>query len=154
MTDVIETFWARYRQVNLQAPQEPPVAFPFCDNEADAEICAELVLKGQKRATAACLAELELAGEKVPEPGDFAIVTRWSGEPVAVIRTRSVAIERFADVTEAFAKEEGEGDLTLAWWREAHEAYYKRVLAGTEYQFSDDLLIACERFEKVFPLSD
>ncbi|MFX6330650.1 ASCH domain-containing protein, partial [Acinetobacter baumannii] len=66
-----------------------------------------------------------------------------------VIRTISVDIRRFADVDADFARTEGEGDLTLEWWRAAHRAYYERVLAGSGYTVDDDLLIACERFEVV-----
>lgn len=124
--------------------------FHFCDNEADADLCAELVLAGRKRATAPCLAELELAGEAIPRPGDLAVVTNWAGEAQAIIRTSAVEIKRFADVDEDFARAEGEGDGTLAWWREAHRAYYQRVLAGSGHAAGDDLEIVCEHFEPLF----
>lgn len=124
--------------------------FHFCDNEVDADICADLVLSGQKRATAASLAELEAGGDTVPQCGDLSIVTRWSGEPVAIIRTIKVTVRKYCDIDAEFAALEGEGDGSLEWWRTAHEAYYRRVLAGTGTDFSGDLMIACEEFELVF----
>lgn len=66
-----------------------------------------------------------------------------------MIRTLSVEVRRFGDVDEDFARAEGEGDGSLAWWREAHEAYFTRVLAGSGYVVNDDLEIACEQFEVV-----
>ena len=144
--------WARYRYVNADAPTEAPAAFHFCDNRQDADTCLALVLEGRKRATASSLAELQLAGVPVPQPGEFSIVTNWAGEARAIIRTTSVEIRRFAEVDEAFARTEGEGDGTLAWWRTAHRAYFERVLAGSGHVVDDDLEIACERFELVFPL--
>jgi hypothetical protein len=37
---------------------------------------------------------------------------------------------RFDEVDADFARDEGEGDLSLAYWRQAHEAYLWRLLAG------------------------
>ncbi|GGY50809.1 ASCH domain-containing protein [Parvularcula lutaonensis] len=149
MNDSVRALWAVYRSKDPAAPGEPPAVLHFCDNEKDADICARLVVEGRKRATACSLAELAITGDPVPKPGDLAVVTDWAGEAQCVIRTRSVQIRRFDDVDETFAREEGEGDLTLSWWREAHEAYYRRVLEGSEHSFSGDLEIACERFEVV-----
>lgn len=139
--------WNDYRAANPAAPVDVPLSFHFCDNESDADLCAELVAAKRKRATAISLAELELAGDLIPCPGDYAIVTTWAGQAKALIRTVSVEIRRFSEVDAAFAKDEGEGDLTLEWWRTAHEAYYRRVLAGSPYIVNGDLEIACERFE-------
>lgn len=145
----VTALWQAFLKTHPDVPKELPPVFYFCDNQRDADHCAELVREGRKRATAASLAELELSGDPIPKPGDRAIVTMWDGEAVALIRTRSVELTRFDEVDAEFAAEEGEGDLTLAWWREAHEAYYRRVLSGTRFEFSEALMIACERFETV-----
>lgn len=145
----VSELWRRYRELVPEAPAGMPAAFYFCDNREDANICADLVVQGRKRATACSLAELELAGQPVPQPGDFAIVTDWDGKARAVIRTKGVDIRAFIDVDADFACEEGEGDLTLDWWRTAHRAYFERVLAGSSHKADDGLLIACERFEVV-----
>lgn len=149
MNPSVAALWQRYRLVDSSAPVEAQAVYHFCDNQEDADGCADLVVAGQKRATASSLAELELAGLPAPEAGDYAVITGWSGEARAVIRTTSVEIRKFGDVDAEFAREEGEGDLTLEWWRSAHRAYYERVLADSDYAVDDDLLIACERFEVV-----
>jgi len=149
MNPSASALWQRYRLTEPSAPTEMPIVFHFCDNQKDADTCAELVVAERKRATASSLAELELAGLPAPITGDYAVITDWSGEARAVIRTTSVEIRKFGDVDEAFAREEGEGDLTLEWWRSAHRAYYERVLAESAYRIDDDLQIACERFEVV-----
>ena len=149
MNPSVEQLWHRYRRSNPAAPAAVPLSFHFCDNQQDADLCAELVVAGRKRATATSLAELEISGDPLPQPGDYAVITDWAGNARAIIRTTSVEIRRFADVDESFAAKEGEGDLTLEWWRAAHHAYYKRVLAGTPYPVDDNLKIACEEFELV-----
>ena len=143
----IVRLWDRYRASDPAAPATVPTSFHFCDNQRDADICALLVAIGKKRATATSLAELELDGEPVPHVGAYAIVTDWTGEAKAVIRTTSVEIRRFYEVDEDFAREEGEGDCTLEWWRTVHDAYYKRVLTDSGHVVDANLEIACERFE-------
>lgn len=145
----IDDLWKRYRALDPAAPAQTPIAYHFCDNEADAQTCLALVLAGTKRATASSLAELAAAGAPVPAAGDFAIVTDWAGVAQAVLRTTAVEVRRFGEVDEAFAAAEGEGDGSLAWWREAHRGYFTRVLAGSGQAVDDDLLIACEHFEVV-----
>ncbi len=145
----VSLLWQRYRQADPSAPIEAQAVYHFCDNQEDADVCADLVVAGQKRATASSLAELERDNVPTPKAGDYAVITGWNGEARAVIRTTSVDIRRFGDVDADFARTEGEGDLTLEWWRDAHRAYYERALADTDYTVDDDLLIACERFEVV-----
>ena len=146
----VAAMWQRFRALNPEAPEEAPLAYHFCDNQADAETCANLVVKGQKQATAASLAELDLAGYQVAQPGEYAVVTDFDGVARAVIRTTTVEIRRLGEVDAQFAWDEGEGDRSLEWWREAHLAYYRRVLADSPVPVDDDLMIACERFETLF----
>lgn len=145
----VSLLWQHYRQADPSAPVEVQAVYHFCDNQEDADVCAALVAAGQKCATASSLAELELAGLPLPEAGDLTVITDWNGEARAVVRTTSVDIRRFGDVDADFARAEGEGDLTLEWWRAAHRGYYERVLADSGYSVDDELLIACERFEVV-----
>ncbi len=86
---------------------------------------------------------------RYPQAGDCCIITDFDGVAKAIIRSTDVEIRRFAEVDEDFARAEGEGDLTLEWWREAHRAYFLRAHADTPEVVNDDLLVICERFEVV-----
>lgn len=141
--------WERFRETLSGAPDAPPQVFHFCLHREDADECAALVAAGRKRATATSLRELELQGQPLPRPGDLAVVTDFDGNAVAVIETERVEVRRLGDIDEHFASAEGEGDGSLAWWREAHLRYYSEVLAGRGTPVDDDLLIACEHFQVV-----
>ena len=143
----ISRLWDRYRATKVGAPSEPPLAEHFCDNEVDANTCVDLVLAGVKRATASALASYHEDREPLPEPGKLLIVTNWAGEAKAIIRTHTVTVRRFGDVPATFAILEGEGDGTLAWWRDAHRAFWERTLPG--HTLDDDLLVICEEFELI-----
>jgi len=51
---------------------------------------------------------------------------------------------RFCDVTEEFARKEGEGDLSLEYWQKEH----KRFFSGVGH-FSEDMELITEEFEVV-----
>jgi len=46
------------------------------------------------------------------------------GRPSVVLTTRELVQRRFNDVDDDFAYDEGEGDRSLAYWREAHKRYF------------------------------
>ncbi len=145
----VRKLWGQFRAGHPDAPEQPVASFHFCDNREDADICLQLVLAGQKRATAASVQEYEMCSDPLPQPGDLNVVTDFDGVAHAIIRTTSVEFKKFSEVGAEFARAEGEGDLTLEWWRDAHRAYFTRVLAGTDIKVDDDLMIACEHFELV-----
>ncbi len=97
--------------------------FYFCDNEYDANDCANLVIKKIKQATAASLWWYEKNNEKLPEIGDIYIITDWIGKAKA-------KIERvpYHEITPEFAKIEGEGDKSLEYWKDVHWNYYSREM--------------------------
>ena len=87
----------------------------------------------------------------MPRPGDLSILLDADGHPRALIRTTRVDIVPFRDVTEEFAALEGEDDRSLVSWRREHERYFRRVLDGTGVEFDEDLTVALERFEVLYP---
>ena len=135
---------------SLNKPVTDLVSFYFCDNEKDANECAELVLQGIKRATASSMWWYELNNEELPKPGDQSIVTDWQGKALCVIEIVKVEITAFNQITAEFAETEGEGDKSLAYWKKVHWAYYHRELSGSKYSPSEDMQIVCEYFKVVF----
>jgi uncharacterized protein YhfF len=129
----------------------PPPAWSFGDSPRLADELLALVLDGTKRATASSLAELEAEGEPLPKKGDLSILLDGAGHPRVLIRTTRVDVVPFGAVTAEFAALEGEDDRTLASWRREHERYFRRVLEGTGTAFSEDLPVACEEFEVLYP---
>jgi len=61
--------------------------------------------------------------------GHLSIVELWSGEPVCIIETSSIAVLPFDAVTREFAAVEGEGDGSLEYWHDGHWAYFGRGCA-------------------------
>ena len=147
--------WQEFLADRLPTGDQAPAVSPwyFCDNERDADECARLVVIGEKRATAHSLWSFESQGEPLPRIGDLHVVTNWAGEAQCIIRTTGVEVLPLDRITEEHARAEGEGDGSLAWWRDAHWSYYQRELAGSSHSPQPDMPIVFERFECVFPLA-
>ena len=116
--------------------------FAFGDSPEMADRLCALVLAGKKTAT--CWPARD--GEKT-YLGKRMVVLDGRGRPAAVIETIELSVRRFNEVDEAFAAAEGEGDRSLAHWREAHRRYFARQ--GT---FAPDMELWCERFRVVVRL--
>lgn len=142
----IETFVAAAR-IATDQPIRTFDVFAFGDSPGMADELAALVASGRKRATASLLGAYEADDEPLPLVGGFSVVLDGEGLPAALIRTREVMVQPFRDVDEAFARDEGEGDLSLGYWREAHRDFFTR----TEPSFTEDSPIVRERFELVHP---
>jgi uncharacterized protein YhfF len=110
-----------------------------------------LVLAGTKRATAALVAEFTAAGDPLPRVGGHWIACDSAGLPRVVLRSTELRLGGFASADAAFARDEGEGDLSLEYWREGHLRYWKRVCAGLGLEWSEELEIVFERFAVVWP---
>ena len=142
----IAVFWAEFAAAaGVAAPYEAS-AFAEESPELATEL-ALLVRDGPKRATTGVWAEYEAEGEPLPEPGGYWVVLDGQGAPVCIVRTTQVELRRFGEVDEQFAWDEGEGDRSLAYWREAHIGY----LASVGIAIDDDTLVVLEWFELVWP---
>jgi len=109
-----------------------------------------LIVAGTKTATCSALWEWEAEGESPPEAGAVTIVLDGSGEPIGIVETTEVTIRKYNEVDADFAREEGEGDLSLAYWREAHKNFFSRLLPKVGKQFSEDMPLVCERFRLIY----
>jgi len=147
-----DTVWRTYVECMLggwQPPRRDLDVFAFGDGGEMAAALVHLVTCGRKRGTAAWLRAYEREGSPIPVVGSLSVVTDGFGLPRCVIRTEEVKRLRFGDVGDDAAVLEGEGDLTLADWREGHLAYFEREAAGMKMRFDDDEEIMLERFHVV-----
>ena len=117
----------------------------------DSDGLAGLTLKGIKTATSSAYPLYALEGEPLPEAGEYGVILDSREEAVCVIRTERVAVVPFRDVGEAHARREGEGDRSLAYWRQVHEAFFSEELARAGLAFDGDMPVVCEDFRRVWP---
>jgi uncharacterized protein YhfF len=114
-------------------------AFRFGDSPAMANELGALVVSGAKTAT--CWAATQ---GQLTEVGRQMVVLDGEGRGMAIVETIELSQRRFDDVEWDFARDEGEGDLTLDDWRAGHRRYFTR-----EGTFAPDMMLWCERFRLV-----
>ncbi|MFD2177588.1 ASCH domain-containing protein [Veronia pacifica] len=123
----------------------------FCADEHNANLCAELILKGEKRASCSLEYWYRNMGELMPTAGHLQVVTNWEGQPVCIIEITSVSTCPFNKVTAEFAAKEGEGDKTLAWWQRAHWRFFSRECEELGIKPTENMPLVLEHFSVVYP---
>ena len=149
----IEPFWQEYLSTlpDDYPPPAQPQAWSFGDHAALANELAALVVAGVKTATCGALWAYEAEQEPLPQLGELSIILDGAGRPVCIIETIQVVVQPFDQVDAAFAFDEGEGDRSLAHWRQAHRDYFLRTLPAIDRHFEETMPLVCERFRLVYP---
>ena len=156
----VEAFWqlARFHARLNTAPSYfgpttlevvPPPAWAFGGTPEQADELLALVLDGTKTATAGALWDYEAEEWPVPSVGDLSIILDGREHPRALISTTQVDVVPFDEVSEEHARLEGEGDLSLAAWREIHRRFFTDFAAHGQ-EFAEDMPVVLQRFEVVY----
>ena len=111
---------------------------------ASREKLVNLILHGQKRATAGLLVgDYESEGEPIEHVGELLAIVDNDGKHVGTMKVTRVEVLRFADVPDELALAEAEGDMNAADFRASHLAYWTRVGESV----TDDTLIVTVYFD-------
>lgn len=154
--DAIGAFWRLARQhAHLEqmpgyfgpTPLEsvPPPTWSFGADPGQADELLALVLDGTKTATSSAYWDYEAEGEPLPEAGTLGIVLDSHGLPRALLETASVRVLPFDEVDAEHAWLEGEGDRSLAHWREVHRSFFTEHHSH-ERGFAETMPVVLERF--------
>jgi uncharacterized protein YhfF len=148
--DQINQFWQAFlKATNRDLNTAYNEVFHFELTEKLANELLELVLIGQKKATASSLLAFKIKGESLPKVGDYNIVTDWAGNPRCVIETTAVTIIPYKDITYDICKREGEDD-TLESWQSGHKRFYEAEGRQLGYEFNDHMPVVFEDFVVVY----
>ncbi|TXL57795.1 ASCH domain-containing protein [Cerasibacillus terrae] len=144
MNQAAQVYWNEYWK-DRNKPQSVS-AWQF---GADPNTLAKLVIDGIKTATCSGYIFYELENEPLPATGDYNIILNSDDKPVAITKTLEVTITPMNEVSEEFAIAEGEGDRTYQYWWNEHERFFRKELNAIGREFSEDMLLVCERFEVI-----
>jgi uncharacterized protein YhfF len=156
----IESFWqvaktrAKLNPTGFYTGERPlgslrPPAWAFGATPEQADRYLALLLSGTKTATSGALWDYEAEGEELPTPGALGIVTDGRGVPHALVVPTQVEIVPVDEVSEEHAHLEGDGDRSLATWREVHERFFTEH-AVHSHGFSPDMPVVLQRFAVLY----
>ena len=131
----------KLREIEMKYPGAG--AWQMGDSPELASELANLIKKGIKTASCGSFASYQQE-ESAPRIGSYNIILDGQNVPVCVIRLVSLQLVRFCDINEEFARKEGEGDLSLEYWKKEHQRFF-----SSEGHFSEDMELIAEEFEVV-----
>jgi Uncharacterized protein conserved in bacteria len=147
----VDALWQTFCVETGLNSDTPYQSWYFSNTPETAAELAQLVLSGKKRATASSAAMNEIEPDKAPINGGYSVVTDFDGHPICVVQTTEIRHLPFDQVDAEFAADEGEGDQSLAYWRDVHWSYFTREAVEHGFHFDENSIVCCERFELLFP---
>jgi uncharacterized protein YhfF len=151
--EAVDAYWQEFLSTTSEdSPYrfKTYIAEGWGDGPEMADELGALIVDGTKTATCSALWEWEEEGESPPGTGAVTIVLDGRGAPIGIVETTEVTVRRYNEVDADFAREEGEGDLSLRYWREAHRNFFSRTLKEIDKEFSEDMPLVCERFRLIY----
>jgi uncharacterized protein YhfF/ribosomal protein S18 acetylase RimI-like enzyme len=149
LAEIKKRYWDRFTKERPEYAGRAYDSWMFCSGEKQPNRLLALVKTGLKRATSSAR-DLYGPDEEKPFAGSVSLITYGNGLPGCIIETEEVLHRNFLTVTEEEARLEGEGDLSLAYWRREHEKHFRREYAQWEKTFSFHIPIVYERFRVIF----
>lgn len=140
--------WQAYRKIN-PAIGDKIDAWAF---GAFADQLADLVLRGEKTATASAYELYKIENEPLPQAGSFDVILDSQDRAVCIVEITKVSVLPFNEVSADHAFKEGEGDKSLGYWRQIHKELFTAWLAEAGLEFSQESGVVLEEFHKVYPL--
>lgn len=153
MNELVANYWQKFLDsLSPDSPyrERPMLAEGWGDSPAMADDLGALITQGVKTATCSALAEWEHDGDDLPQPGLLTVVLDGKDSPLCIVETVEVTVKPYGEVDAAFAYDEGEGDRSLEYWRAAHRRFFERTFARIGGQFSEEMLLVCERFRLIY----
>lgn len=149
----IEAYWSSFLETlpaDSPVREERYVAEAWGDSPRLADELGALIVDGTKTATCSALWEYEAEGEPLPKVGSKSIVLDGNGDPLCIVETTEVEVQPYDEVDAKFAYEEGEGDRSLEYWRDAHWRFFSRTLSNIGGEPTVDMPLVCERFRVIY----
>lgn len=142
-----KTMWANFLAQNPHITQ----AMDAWSFGAEADQLAQLVLAGTKTATASAYDLYALENEPLPQAGSYDVILDSQDQAVCIIQITKVEVLPFKQVSADHAFKEGEGDKSLAYWRQVHEELFGLWLQEAQLSFSEETAVVLEEFKVVYP---
>jgi len=143
-------FWTLYLSTLSELPDDPKIEASIAGNNEIADELLELYLNGKKSAASGLVKDYELEGDELPKVGDFWIILDSKNNPKCIVKTKSVEFYQFSEVPIEVAIAEGEGDLSLEYWRKAHIDFFTPFLAEWGITDLDTEKLVTEFYEIVY----
>ena len=133
-----------------ERPINPKVSASVAGNKEITDELLELYLSGRKTAGSSVVEDFDTAGDPLPQVGNYWIFLNSADLPSCILKTEKIVFHKFHEVPSEIAVAEGEGDLSLEYWRRVHAELYSPFLNSWGLKSIDDATIVTEFFRIVY----
>lgn len=145
-------FWQDYlRYSGAEVGEEIRIVADIAGNDAIADTLLALYLNGKKTAGSTLAAYYRAAGEALPSPGDYWLILDSQKAPRCLVQVVEIETFAFSEVPERVARAEGEGDLSLSYWRKGHREFFSQYLEEWGVADLDSAEVVVEHFNVLYP---
>lgn len=145
-----EKFWKSYIGSLKSEPIDPIIDIGIAGDESNAHELLALYLSGEKTAGSSLVIDYEIAGDPLPEAGNYWMVLDLDMNPRCILKTIKVETFTFEDVPEHVAVAEGEGDKTVRFWKDAHTNFFSPYLEQWGVLDLSSQVVVTEFYELVY----
>ena len=144
-------YWQEYLQTKpLDMPINPNISASYAGNKDTTDKLLHLYLIGKKTAGSSLVQDFISAGDRLPQIGNFWILLDSQDVPRCILRTERVVFNKFNNVSEEISQAEGEGDLSLDYWRKTHKFFFSPFLEQWGLNNIEDATVVTEFFKIVY----
>ncbi len=149
LNKIIKDYWNGFVNTNekYRDSKYEVWSFGYTDNLANRLL--GYVKNGKKTGTSSALEMYEM-DEKIPEVDDISIITNGKGLPGCIVKTIEIKKKKFKEITEVEARLEGGDDLSLDYWRNVHEDFFRSEYEKKGKVFTEDIPVIFEIFEVIY----
>ncbi|HEY8191074.1 MAG TPA: ASCH domain-containing protein [Alphaproteobacteria bacterium] len=153
MKEIEQKFWESYTDTlsASQRPDNPYIEVAYAGNKFITDDLLELYLTGKKTAGSSLVADFKAANDLLPKVGNYWIILNSVNEPKCIVKTMKTAINKFKDIASEIAIAEGEGDLSVEYWKAVHSSFYTPHLKEWGIDNLNEALVVTEFFDVVWP---
>ncbi len=145
-------YWNAYVSMlpENKRPNIPRITAGHAGTPAITDRLLDLYFQGRKTAGSSVLEDFVSCGDPIPKVGDYWIFLDSSTNPRCILRTERISLNKFFEVPVEVALAEGEGDLSLKYWREVHAELYETQLKQWGVSNLAEATVITEYFSMVY----
>ncbi|WP_127716862.1 ASCH domain-containing protein [Halobacteriovorax sp. HLS] len=150
MKSITDIFWNKYLDTIGSPLGDAHVEISIAGNIEIADELLNLFLQGKKTAGSGLVKDFILAEDDLPKVGNYWMILDSKEVPRCIVKTVKVERNLFKDISCEIAKAEGEGDLSVEYWKKVHRSFFTPYLEQWGITNLDEEEVVTEFFELVY----
>jgi len=149
-------FWQKYADSigGKESLRDAVVSVGYAGNPQITDELLGLFRSGKKTAGSSLVEDFLSAGDPLPQAGNYWICLDSDGKPKCILQTHEIVTNKFKDIPAAIAEAEGEGDLSVEYWKRIHADLYATFLKAWGVLDLDEATVITEFFTIVYSEDD